>query len=552
MKNILFPAVTALLYFLFSGFSVAKDKYNRIPDVDITHYTFHIAINDTTDHIEGLAEVSANLMNRPEILVLDLTGIKPKGTGMRINGINAGSTSLVFRHENDRIEIEIPETNRNLGKFSFSVRYSGTPDNGLIISKNKFGERTFFGDNWPDRARNWLPCVDHPSDKATVDFIISAPDHYKIVGNGYLFSEYPETGTKEKFRKVTHWKEEVAIPTKVMVFGAANFAWEMAGFADGTPVQSWVYAQNREAGFLDYSPATSILSFYQDLIGPYSFEKLANVQSKTMFGGMENSGCIFYHEGSVTGKNKIQSLLAHEIAHQWFGDAVTEGDWHHVWLSEGFATYLEAFYADSLIPGRKLDASMADMRRSVIRFYEKTHMPVIDTTITNFMDLLSTNSYQKGAWVLHMLRQEIGEDPFWTGIRKFYSTYRDKNAMTKDFQSVMEGVAGRSLEVFFHQWLEIPGQPVIEWEWSYSRKKKQVTIEVTQIQDQCLFEFNLPLKVSGKYLVDGDTAYSESTYYQVPVTQRKTHIILPSDFTVDEVFLDPNTVLLFQEANTKK
>ena len=114
---------------------------------------------------------------------------------------------------------------------------------------------------------------------------------------------------------------------------------------------------------------------------------------------------------------------------------------------------------------------MADMRKSVIRYYDETHKPVIDTSIANNIDLLSTNSYQKGAWVLHMLRQELGDKIFWTGIRNFYTAYRDKNAMTSDFQSVMEEVSGRSLSNFFHQWLEVQGQPVIQWSWTYKKDR---------------------------------------------------------------------------------
>jgi len=407
-------AVAVLIFWiLFPAPSSAKDGYPRNPDVDIIHYCFRIFLNDSTDCIEGSAGITFALAKKSKTLEFDLVGLNSKGRGMVIDRIDAGTQKLTWRHENNRIEIDIPDSLKTPGIFSLTVNYSGIPADGLIISKNKFGDRTFFGDNWPDRARNWLPCVDHPSDKATVEFIISAPERYKVVSNGLITAGYPVVSANNTRNWVSHYKEDVPIPTKVMVFGAADFAWETAGYSKGIPVQTWVYSQDRQPGFIDYKPAAEIVTFYQDLVGPYSYEKLANVQSKTMFGGMENSGCIFYYEGSVKGKNNLQGLLAHEIAHQWFGDAVTENDWHHIWLSEGFATYLEAVYADSLIPGRKLSASMADSRKSVIRYFEKTNKPVIDTTITDNMDLLSTNSYQKGARVLHMLRQELGDQVFW-------------------------------------------------------------------------------------------------------------------------------------------
>lgn len=545
--NKLFPSLSVFLCICFPAWGSAKDGYPRNPDVDIIHYCFRIYLNDSTDRIEGSAGITFSLAKETKFLELDLVGLNSKGRGMIIDRIDAGTWEISWQHENNRIRIEIPDTFKTPGTITLAVNYSGVPADGLIISRNKFGDRTFFGDNWPDRARNWLPCVDHPSDKATVEFIVSAPEKYKVVSNGCLFGEYSEPGCFNARRTVTHWKEAVPIPTKVMVIGAADFAWEMSGFSKEIPVQTWVYSQDREPGFIDYKPAADIVTFYQDLIGPYSYEKLANVQSGTIFGGMENSGCIFYYEGSVTGKNKLQGLLAHEIAHQWFGDAVTENDWHHVWLSEGFATYLEACYADSLIQDRKLDVSMADMRKSVILYDEKTHKPVVDTTITNYMDLLSTNSYQKGAWILHMLRQELGDRIFWTGIRKYYETYRDRNAMTSDLQAVMEEVSDRSLSDFFFQWLEVPGHPVIQWSWTYNEKKKWVDIDVEQSQIQHNFVFKLPVELLGAPSGQDSSKPLKSIFYQVPINEKNVHLTLPVDFEIAQIRLDPKTQLLFQE-----
>ncbi len=132
---------------------------------------------------------------------------------------------------------------------------------------------------------------------------------------------------------------------------------------------------------------------------------------------MENASCIFYAENSVTGKGKAEDLMAHEIAHQWFGNSVTENDWHHIWLSEGFATYLTAVYQEKTYGKEKLDETMKSARDRVIGFYLRSPRPVVDTTVTDLMKLLNANSYQKGAWVLHMLRRELGDDLFWKGMR---------------------------------------------------------------------------------------------------------------------------------------
>jgi len=159
----------------------------------------------------------------------------------------------------------------------------------LIIGKNKYSDRGFFGDNWPDRAHHWLPVIDHPFDKSSVDFSISAPLHYSVVANGIKIEE---SYINEK-RKLTRWHEEVPIPVKVMVVGIARFATEVVGKVDNIPVESWVYPQNKVEGFYDYAVALKVLDFFHTHIGPYSYKKLANVQSKTRWGGLENANTIF-------------------------------------------------------------------------------------------------------------------------------------------------------------------------------------------------------------------------------------------------------------------
>ena len=145
---------------------------------------------------------------------------------------------------------------------------------------------------------------------------------------------------------MTHWKESEPLPTKVMVIGVADFAVDHTGDVGKVPVYDYVFPESKEAGFKSYAVAREILLFYIKMFGPYAYEKLANVQSKTIFGGMENASAIFYFENSVTSKG-IEELMAHEIAHQWFGDAASEKSFAHLWLSEGFATYMTNVYLEN-------------------------------------------------------------------------------------------------------------------------------------------------------------------------------------------------------------
>ncbi|MDX1548310.1 MAG: M1 family aminopeptidase, partial [Rhodothermales bacterium] len=373
---------------------------------------------------------------------------------------------------------------------TFTVRYGGVPADGLIISTNKHGDRTFFGDNWPNRARHWLPAVDHPSDKARVEFAVTAPAHYQVVGSGRLAEE---TDLGDGLR-LTRWRTDAPLATKVAVIGAARFAVEYVDEVAGASVESWVYPQDRDAGFFDYALAEPVLLYFVSRLGAFPYEKLANVQSRTRYGGMENASNIFYSENSVTGERRAEGLIAHEVAHQWFGNAVTEADWPHVWLSEGFATYLTALYLEHTYGRERLAAEMAQDRGQIIAFHARTPLPVVwEETPQNLLQLLNPNSYQKGGFVLHMLRYRLGTEVFWDGLRAYYARYRDGNATTEDFMHVMEDVSGQDLDAFFDQWLRRAGHPVFEGTWSYDAAAQHLTVALRQTQDGPAFA--VPLEI---------------------------------------------------------
>ena len=524
--------IFSVSFFILYCFGVAgKDGYKRNPLIDIIHYDFSISVNDTNNVIYGHATIAVSFIGSVNTLEFDLKNKGGDGKGMSVKNITFDKGSIRWVHSGDRITINIDESVKAGSQGHFNIDYSGIPSDGLIISDNKFGKRTFFADNWPDRAHNWLPCVDHPYDKATVDFIITSPEHYEVVASGYLVEESCMPGRT----KLTHWKEDVPLATKVMAIGIAPFATRLEGNVNGTPVWSWVFAENRKEGFYDYSVALKPMAFYSQLIGPYPYEKLANVQSKTIFGGLENAGCIFYSENSVTGQGKAENLMAHEIAHQWFGNSVTENDWHHIWLSEGFATYLTAVYQEKTYGKEKFDETMKSARDRVIGFDMRSPKPVVDTTVTDLMRLLNANSYQKGAWVLHMLRNEMGDDLFWKGIRSYYEDFRDKNALTRDFQNIMEKVSNRNLDHFFKQWLFTAGQPDIKITTIADEKEGFTDIKIEQTQDS-LFSFDIELQIKDS---------NGLQIIKVPVSERIARKTIRSEKII-EIVPDPDINLLFR------
>jgi len=527
MRNIL---CLILLLFIFSLVS-ANDGYLRNYKADVLHYDFALAINDTTDRIEGTTLIKVKFNNETDSISFDLMSVNSDGKGMGVTSVSLGNGDVKWKQGKERLTVIFNMPARPNDTLVFVIRYGGIPADGLIISKNKFGNRTFFSDHWPDRAHNYLPCIDHPYDKASVDFIITAPGRYKIVASGILIEESDITGGL----KITHWSEATPLPTKVMAFGASQFAVQLAGNVNNIPVWSWVYPENRKEGFLDYSVAVRPLEYYSRLIGPYPYQKLANVQSKTIYGGLENAGTIFYSEKSVTGLGRAEGLIAHEIAHQWFGDCVTEANWHHVWLSEGFATYMTSLYFESIYGRDRLNSDMKSAREGVLKYNEKNFKPVIDTTIINLMDLLNPNSYQKGAWVLHMLRYELGDNVFMKGLQLYYKRFYNSNALTEDLQSVMEEVSGRYLGKFFQQWLYTAGQPELKIWHEKGTKKGMINIFIQQEQ-KSLFEFNLELLIK-----DNSGEKTE----KISIKDRVTKIVTAS--ANDAIITpDPNVNLLFK------
>ncbi len=546
-----FTGIALIIYFSANNFRMYLQKltitclailivtclFAQVPQngLDVQHYRFAVEINDSNDMVHAVALVTTKFTKDVKQVVLDLVQKNTTGKGMNVLSVKKNNGNVSFSQDAQHLIIgDIADKGE---EASYEITYEGVPADGLIISKNKFGNRTFFCDHWPNRAHNWLPCNDHLSDKASVEFIVTAPVHYQVVANGLQVEENNLPGNL----KLTHWKEDVPLATKVMAFGAADFAVGFSGVVDCIPVTSWVYPENKDAGFESYAKAKEIIPFYSSEVGPYVYKKLANVQSKTIFGALENANAVFYSEGSVNDKG-VESLLAHEIAHQWFGNSATETDWPHLWLSEGFATYMTHLYHEHQYGADSLANRMKKDRDDVISFSHKQMIPVVDTiSAPDPMALLNANSYQKGGWVLHMLRRKIGDSLFIKGLQVYFATYSGHNASTANLQSVFEGVSKQNLTDFFHQWVYTPGQPTLNISWSYNDSKKSVTLKIEQTQ-KAVFQF--PLEI---VFVNAEKTISSN----IQVMDRLMQVTLPIAFEPLQITIDPHSNLLF-EATVKR
>ncbi|MGB5554855.1 MAG: M1 family aminopeptidase [Flavobacteriaceae bacterium] len=542
MKNWLLHFILVVPLFIFGGIPLT-DNYPKNPNIDALNYTFRIKLSDTTDEIQceetiDIKYLAAGITS----LRLDLikASEKIKNKGMVVSQVVSAGKSLEYTHENDALLIKLPTPSTLHQRSSYTVTYKGVPATGLKIADNKYGDRTFFSDNWPDKGRNWLATIDHPYDKATCEFIVTAPAHYQVVSNG-LKTE--ETDLADGNR-ITHWKQSVPIATWLYVLGVAKFAVQYVDEFDGKSIETWVYPQDRDAGFYDFAiPTKNTLEFFSDRIGPFSYEKLANIQSNSVSGGMEAASAILYSENSVVGdrNERWRNVVIHEIAHQWFGNAVTEYDWDDVWLSEGFATYFTLLFIEHEYGHDAFIEGLAKSKKTVDDFYSKNpEYRIVHDNLSDMSKVTSVQTYQKGSWILHMLRGVVGTDAFWKGIQSYYKKYKDSNATTADFRREMEEASGIGLKDFFEQWLYKSGTLKYKGEWHYDSKKKQVTIGVNQLQTDGS-HFKMPIEV-GIYGRENN----EMLIKTLPLNEKFNSFTFGVDFMPEKIILDPNSWVLME------
>lgn len=516
----------------------ARDHYPKNPGIDVLNYAFELWLSGDSEVIKGITTVDARYLTSGQTTFrLDLIKKSDalEGKGMEVDWVRMDGSNLSFRHEDNQVFIELGKEIGVNEIVHIKLAYHGIAAAALHIKPTKYGDRAFFSDNWSSKARNWLPTVDHPYDKSMSELIVTAPSNLQVVSNGLLIEETDLEGDM----RLTHWKNSVPIATWLFNLGAAEFAIQYVDTFDGKSIQTWVFKQDRDNGFYDFAiPTKQTLAYYSDLIGPFSYEKLANIVSHSTGGGMEAASSIFYGDRSVTGtrSRRWQHVIIHEIAHQWFGNAVTEYEWNHVWLSEGFATYYTLLFREYAYGKDDFIAGLIDSRQRVIDYYADDYdFRVVREHLEDLDNISGSMMYQKGAWTLHMLREMMGVDAYNEGVRAYYAEYRDSNAVTDDFRRHMEEASGLDLGQFFRQWLYQGGVPYLEGTWTAGNNK--VVIDIAQTQETYGFDLSVDFEVR---FTDGT-----SERFTLPVGAGDTvHGVSPFDKEVLDVIIDPDTRLL--------
>jgi aminopeptidase N len=529
-----------LFLILFSKASFA-DTYPRNYAIDILHYSFDLTFSDHTDELKGIASITLQCKQKNVKLIrLDLINQaeKWKGKGMTVQSVYFNHIPLNFTHKNDELLIQLNESPEINQPTTVVITYSGIPAGGMKIQPTKFGDRSFMCENWPNNARHWLPTVDHPYDKATCEFIVTAPAHYKVISNGLLLEE----SLLDKETKRTHWKQSIPVSCWLFVLGIADFAVQYVDEFNGKSIQTWVYPKDRDAGFLDFaSPTKKVLQFYTDYVGPFAYEKLANIETQSVGGGMETSSAIFYDEKLVTGQQsvRLRNVVIHEIAHQWFGNAVTESTWDDAWLSEGFATFFTLLFIEHAYGHEEFLAGIKAARKTVYDLSKKDTSFSIVANRTAEKELVTSGiTYQKGAWVLYMLRDRMGTDAFRKGIQAYYKKYYNANATTNDFITEMEHAAGQDLKAFFSQYLYRPDNLHLKATWNYDALTKNIVLKFEQTQSS-RNPFTFPIEIA---VYKAGTSIPELV--KLNMNSLTAEFQLPASTKPELLLIDPRAVLL--------
>ncbi|MDP3147518.1 MAG: M1 family metallopeptidase [Ignavibacteria bacterium] len=424
------------------------------------------------------------------------------------------------------------------------IIYEGKPKN-LGLSSFVFGEingkSLIYNISEPTYASTWFPCNDLLTDKAAYDMYITNASSEISVSNGVLIEKFDTSG-----RATYHWRTTYELPTYTMAIYSSSYktftSKYVTALGDSVPIQYYALPEHLENAKIDFDEQPQILKVLSQLFGEYPFvkEKYGVAEFLWQSGAMENATITGIGSNFVTGAKMFSDIYVHEAAHQWWGNCVSPKTWKDIWLNEGFATYSEALY-DEIVFGK--DALFSNMSKNFSTEFEG---PLYNPG----RNLFSSKVYRKGAWVLHMLRWEVGDENFFSILHQYFDLYQFKNASSEDFRKVCEEVTKKDLTEFFNQWVYVGENiPIVNYRWKVKQDDDSTYYLVLNLKQtqKGETEYHFPIEV--KFLFDNpEDDYSERII--VDETDFETTIKLKKK--MNSISIDPQGWLLveFNDFNT--
>lgn len=461
-----------------------------------------------------------------------------------VEQIGGGSPqSLPFHNTGKQLLVEFPQPLKRGEDVRIKIGYRvRDPQSGMYFFGPSESSPNVPWMVWtqgePNGNRFWFPSFDHPNEKQTTEIVATVDAGFEALSNGSLVSrEEAAEGTKTRF----HWKQEQPHVSYLVTLVVGEFTVVQEEWR-GIPVTYYVEPHRAADVQRTFGRTVEMLDFFSDRFGiQYPWQKYAQVVvEQFIVGGMENTSATtltqrVMHDERASLDSSPDGLIAHELGHQWWGDLLTCKDWTHLWLNEGFATYCEVLWTEHKLGADERDYLLYSKSKSA-RAGTAVKRPVVDFRYEAPRTMFDSRAYPKGGWVLHMLRNRVGDDDFFRALERYGTAYAYSSVETADLRRTFERLLGVSLDRFFHDWTDRPGHPVLKVSTKYDSENKLVGITVKQTQDSEAFQF--PLKIE---LTDADSSApvtlermideKEVTLY-MPVLTRPTLVRIDPDYTL--------------------
>jgi aminopeptidase N len=455
--------------------------------IDILHYGLHFDLYPEDKKLLAVAEIKGIIISKP-ITSIDLNFYD--NFDIKEVTLNGEQTPFISKEK----ILSIPLNSELKDTFVIKISYEGRPERaglaGFVFGKRD-GFQLVYTLSEPNYASSWFPCNDIPADKTLLDMKITNDSSMVSVSNGILLGEEIHGD-----RKTYHWRTIYPISTYLIALYSSDYETFSDQYIshDGKDTMSlnyYVLPDKLDKAKVDFSEHIEILNFFAETFGEYPFikEKYGVAEFLWSSGAMENQTITGVASSLIGGNKFFLDFYVHELAHHWWGNAIGPKSWNDIWLNEGFSSYSEALYFEHKGGARALQSTMRD--KYISEFAGRLSEPG---------SYLFTNTvYDKGAWVLHMLRWEVGDSTFFNILREYYNQYKYSNASTADFIDICEKVSKKDLQKFFHQWLDGEGEIVLEYKLKTRREKNlyKTYISIDQVQEkyQC-YEFPLEIKLN--------------------------------------------------------
>ena len=515
-------------------------RAERVRTFDVRHLKAELNIDTKKSAISGtVTQTIVPLHPGFETVTLDC------GADLKVSKVTAGAAACKFEQKENELKITLDRAYGTDDTIALAVTYAGTPDMGIHFVKPDADHPDRKVSVWtqgePEEAHFWLPCYDYPNERFTAELIVTVDKPLSVVSNGVLISTHDNLDGTATF----DWKMDQQLPAYLLSVTAADFAVYHDKVGD-LPVDYYVLKEVDEATARRAMGKTpKMIQFFNDKIGtPYAFVKYAQVCLPEFGGGMEHSSATtmtdtILKDPIAHAERDADSIVAHELAHQWFGDLLTCRDWSNLWLNEGFASYFDPLFTEFDRGPDAFALAMDSDRITYLASDRGYRRPIVETKYNDPNQMFDGVTYAKGACVLHMLRGLVGDDAWWRGIKLYVARNKDHVVETADFRKAMEEASGQDLNWFFDQWVFHGGHPELTASWKYEDADKTLRLKVEQTQtiDATTPLFRLPTTVEF-----GD----ESGVRTVPIVidAKTQEFIIPTPNRPKMVQIDPQSWLI--------